>query len=1277
MVGWLQGTAVGRGIRLGAGVGDHGGGTRMRSVVACSEDAVGGVPRRSAREFIGILALALGLLALAAPSALAARGHQFTRNIGAPCAVGPCAPGTLSEPSAVAVNEATEVIYVLDQGNERVQRFASDGTFLGGFDGGPEFEESPGVNVPTTEAGHGGNSGELETGPFSFGAAPQVSGIAVDNSCSLEGLVGAACEDPSNEDVYVVDPGHNVVDKFKPDGEYIGQITEAAGAPLHELGGVATAPSGTLWIYQEFEAAERHENGAFYRFTNDANVYEGEIPRPAIAPFVAPGVAVGADGSFYSRAGSGSHFLVEKRDHSGIQLIAALDNENSSGIAVDLKTDNSFLDNVTTIASFRPDGTELERLGNEGGAHHLAQGAGLAADAASEAIYVADAGAGQVVVFGPQQPKAPEIVTEGVQDISSAAARLEAEINPRSETGDTSYRFQYGPCTGTLPSCTTNAFPFETPTAALAPDFEIHPVAALITGLQPGTPYHFRLFAENGQGETTGPEETFTTQSVGGSLLLPDSRQWQLVSPPDKLGALIAPITEEDGVNQASTDGRAFSYVANAPIEANPQGFYPGGAQILSTRGASGWASENLAAPHDVATGPPTEANNEWRFFTEDLSTSFLQPFGTFTPSISPEATEQSAFERTDFLGGDPGRLCKPATMDCYRPLVTGAPGFANVPAGTVFGEPRSCPPRPICGPRFKDATPDGSHVVLGGAMGEGTERPVEQLYEWDAASNRLQLVSLLPGGGRAFEPKLGSRNGDTRHAISDDGSRIVFEEPEPTNNAVPLALYLRDSARDETVQLDVSEPLCEAAGECESGGGRFQLASSDDSRILFTDPHRLTADSGAGVGGNQRPDLYECRIVVDAAGDDQCRLTDLTPETGGESADVQGFLPGASEDATNVYFVANGVLTTEPDGDGEVARPGHCSAGTSTGGATCNLYLRHDGETRLVAVLAAGDAHDWALNLAWMPARVSPDGRWLAFMSQRSLTGYDNRDRATGSPVAEVYLYDAATDRLACASCDPTGARPVGVEYGKLEFQTGALVGGYHSWEPGALVAANVPGWTSVAEAGQASRHQPRYLSNSGRLFFNTVNPLVPQDANGTQDVYQYEPPGFGTCTPSSPTYGELSEGCVSLISSGTSAQESAFLDASESGDDVFFLTSARLSGSDTDSARDVYDAHVCTAQVPCLPEPQPPAPACSGDACQQPATSPNDATPGSLTFNGAGNVKECPKRKQLKKGKCVKKKQAKKKGKNHTKKHHKKKSNKANGKSKRTPGKSQGDNK
>ena len=64
--------------------------------------------------------------------------------------------------------------------------------------------------------------------------------------------------------------------------------------------------------------------------------------------------------------------------------------------------------------------------------------------------------------------------------------------------------------------------------------------------------------------------------------------------------------------------------------------------------------------------------------------------------------------------------------------------------------------------------------------------------------------------------------------------------------------------------------------------------------------------------------------------------------------------------------------------------------------------------------------------------------------------------------------------------------------------------------------------------------------------------------------------PQGVGSC--------QDSGGCTGLISSGTSDRESAFLDASQNGDDVFFLTAAQLVAPDTDQSIDIYDAHVCS---------------------------------------------------------------------------------------------------
>jgi hypothetical protein len=446
-----------------------------------------------------------------------------------------------------------------------------------------------------------------------------------------------------------------------------------------------------------------------------------------------------------------------------------------------------------------------------------------------------------------------------------------------------------------------------------------------------------------------------------------------------------------------------------------------------------------------------------------------------------------------------------------------------------------------------------------------------------------------------------------TRHAIADDGSRVIFQDRSEGSEG----LFMRDVTEGVTVRLDAVQPGASGAGSVEP---EFQMASSDGSRIFFTDGEQLTKDSNAQHG---EADLYEC-LIVQVAGKSTCELTDLT--TGhdpGETADVQELMLGASEDGSYIYYVADGVLASG-------ASPGDCKNNPS---GACNLYVAHETggvwTTTFIATLAAGDHPDWSIP-QFHPSGVSRDGRFLAFMSQRSLTGYDSRDAVTGNPDEEVYLYDASTGRVSCASCDPTGARPVGGIYDAEITHEGLLVGGKGVWTTTtSRLAGNIPGWTPY-ELTKAL-YQPRYLSDSGRLFFNSYGALVPQDVNGTWDVYEYEPPSVGDCTTSSATFSERSGGCVGLISSGTSPEESAFVDASEGGGDVFFLTSTKLLSQDFDGSLDIYDARECSAGSPCLPRLPVPAPVCStGDSCKA-APSPQPAefgAPSSATFSGAGNV-------------------------------------------------------
>jgi hypothetical protein len=345
------------------------------------------------------------------------------------------------------------------------------------------------------------------------------------------------------------------------------------------------------------------------------------------------------------------------------------------------------------------------------------------------------------------------------------------------------------------------------------------------------------------------------------------------------------------------------------------------------------------------------------------------------------------------------------------------------------------------------------------------------------------------------------------------------------------------------------------------------------------------------------------------------------------------------------VYFMAKAALAAGVKEDTCGIDEDVVSVGTLSK-ESCNLYVRrYNGREwepiKLVAVLSGADVSDWEGSaLPGQTARVSPDGRWLAFMSRRSLTGYDNRDVVSGEPDQEVYLYDGETGRLACASCDPTGARPLGVRVdapgtveSNMPLEGGANLKG-DLW-----VAANVPGWTGYE--GRESVYQSRYLSNSGRLFFDSRDGLVPKDVDGTGDVYEYEPEGVGDCGSGAGDgavvfklggafagedgSGVEGAGCVGLISSGNGSEEAAFLDASESGGDVFFLSTSQLSPLDVEGGRTLYDAQECTVGVPCAVAPVAVSPPCVTEASCKAAPSPQPeifGSPASATFSGPGDL-------------------------------------------------------
>jgi hypothetical protein len=445
----------------------------------------------------------------------------------------------------------------------------------------------------------------------------------------------------------------------------------------------------------------------------------------------------------------------------------------------------------------------------------------------------------------------------------------------------------------------------------------------------------------------------------------------------------------------------------------------------------------------------------------------------------------------------------------------------------------------------------------------------------FDSVSGRLVPVSVLPDGTMVSGADFG-RGSEIDHVISADGSRIFWTDSE--KGADENHIFVRENG-ERTVPVSV-------------GGASYWTASSDGKYVFYTENDELW------------------RFDVESEAREQLA---------GEGAGVLGVIGvnETGEDGAYVYFVAQGVLAPG-------AVPGNCVDLGEEDRGNCNLYVRHNDVTSFITRLSSGDDNiqypgfiwrngaqgDWIAGLGERTAQVTPDGRSVVFMSHANLTPYDKKG------VAEVYVYDADTGRVLCASCAPTGAPPSG--------QAGL------SW------TGITPGFT----------FQHRWISEDGsRVFFISTEGLVGSDTNGVQDVYEWEREGSGSCQVRVPA--RQDGGCLYLLSGGTSTDKSYFLDSSASGNDVFMITRAELTQQDQGETYEVYDARVGASEPPS-------GPVCTGTGCQGlPAGPPLFATPSSVTFNGVGNFPpsssssvprprskkvRCVKGRVLSHGKCVK---------------------------------------
>jgi hypothetical protein len=769
------------------------------------------------------------------------------------------------------------------------------------------------------------------------------------------------------------------------------------------------------------------------------------------------------------------------------------------------------------------------------------------------------------LALGAQAQTAPPSVSGvGAREITDTTALLAGYVNPNGL--HTTYRFEYG---------TDTSYGSTTALDNAGSGATNAPATKAVTGLQPNTTYHFRLVATNAAGEAQGADQAFTTAA---NPPPPSGRAYEMVSPLDKNGGDIERDFLGNFVSQsgAAPSGEAVAFlsrVAFADIESGT--ISP---NYVARRGPPGWSTEGISPP---ISNLPTGSDRPQVFgLSLDLSKAYVETGVLLTADAARMNGSWGLYVRSS------------GQAERYTLLSSPSPALAP----PLCGEPPASPCLPqdgnvsVAQDRFTyiGDTPDARHVIFHSGRrllpdpdppGSGPPIPPDSgspnaVYEWVDGS--LRLASVLPDGLTATQVMAGRLAGagegtDVQlrgdHVISDDGRRVFFTAVLPSAQG-GSQLFVREDGAD-TVAVSASE---RAADQPPDGPAlvagtlpEFWAAKSTDGSVAFFKANAPLTEGAAATNS-----LYRW----DANAPEGQRLTEISqdspdppdPPNPPDPPQPQVVGPTAiSDDARSVYFVARGKLA--PGG----------THGAPTRGAP-NLYLWRQGEgVRYIATLDASlDAMMWTLTFgtAGRAARVSADGERLLFASYAQLDPTYDTTEATPEACGDIggasqrcrqiYLYDARIGgRPRCLTCVPG----VPVTGDANLFGNGDTRGG--------RLTINAP------------VRLPRNLSADGRrAFFETARPLTSGDRNSQLDVYEWEDLDLD------------GQGELRLISRGRGTTDAKFLDASASGNDVFFTTRDQLVGIDTDDQIDLYDARVgggIAAQ-----NPPPPAPPCQGDECQ-----------------------------------------------------------------------------
>ena len=457
------------------------------------------------------------------------------------------------------------------------------------------------------------------------------------------------------------------------------------------------------------------------------------------------------------------------------------------------------------------------------------------------------------------QADPPTITETTFSKVSTTSATLEATINPGERA--TSYHFEYG--TSDCESSPCTRVPADDAVIPKPQPADPVPVAVSfhLTGLDPGTAYHFRAVATNNElakgTYIKGPEAIFTTHALPPtfkpcpndqfrtdlpSATLPDCRAYEQATP---IAKNAGEATSVPWLQAAAEDGNAVTFLSDS-------GFPDAeGAQdmplYLATRNATGWSSQGVLpsgtlAPHDARI----------LGWNSDLDEVFSL------------ARNYGAPVTTSFLSR-PGSGSGTRTITPFTPKVQYA---------------------------YADSSADGNPVLFEEVSQTDEGNGTSTLWLWNRQTNAKTEVSVLNGDDgspapvSAFagpydwvngtNPDSLSEGGANRtyythdsNVLADDGTALVFTAAQTGQ------LYLRKNPTEEqspisggectdpelACTINVSASRRKTPDPAGTRAAIFHAASEDGSKVFFTSPEKLTDDANTGPTPTHPPAIARAPI--------------------------------------------------------------------------------------------------------------------------------------------------------------------------------------------------------------------------------------------------------------------------------------------------------------------------------------------------------------------------------------------------------------------------------